>query len=71
MAGEDPEEKTEETNTEDEQCYVDAEVLFFDNHDCQCVHSAGIFIHIYSFYLFNAFMKIKIDQIFRNLCMDH
>ena len=48
MAGEDPEEETEETNTEDEQCY----------QDYQCVHSAGIFIHIYSFYLFNAFMKI-------------
>ena len=61
MAGEDPEEETEETNTEDEQCY----------QDYQCVHSAGIFIHIYSFYLFNAFMKLKIDQSFKRLCMDY
>ena len=42
MAGEDPEEEAEE----DEKCYEAAEV-FFDNHGCQLVHCAGIFIHIY------------------------
>ena len=53
MAGEDPEEEAEEAHTEDNKCDEAAEVLFFDNHDCQFVQEyLFIFIvFIYSMHL--------------------